>query len=112
LSGIQFGQANTITLYGQKRAEQTLSIDAILLTEGVTSIREAVRAGLRRGAAAGLADCRGPSLRAPAARVAGLARLGSADARDLRGATAAGSAGAAFVDFAVDSLTQTLRPED
>jgi DNA-binding transcriptional LysR family regulator len=46
LSGIQFWEAKKVTLYGPRRAEQSLSISPVLIAEGVTSIREAVRAGL------------------------------------------------------------------
>lgn len=111
VSGIQFREANKITLYGPKRAEQTLWIDPILLTEGITSIREAARAGL------GVAilpdwliaeDLRGarllrllPDWRAadvPMHVVYAAQRLLPLRVR-------------AFVDFAIDSLTQTLRPE-
>ena len=112
LSGIQFREGNKITLYGPKRAEQTLSIDPILLTEGVTSIREAVRAGL---GVALLSDWLiGEDLRCgrllrvlPDWRAADLPmHVVYAAQRPLPVRVRA------FVDFAVDSLTQTLRPAD
>ncbi|MEI9898320.1 MAG: LysR family transcriptional regulator [Chthoniobacter sp.] len=46
LSGIQFWESKKVTLFGPRRAEQSLSISPILISEGVTSIREAVRGGL------------------------------------------------------------------
>jgi len=46
LSGIQFWSAKEIKLFAHNRAEQTLHISPVLISEGVTSIREAVRAGL------------------------------------------------------------------
>ena len=46
LAGSQFWSAKEITLFGRNGAEQTLGISPVLISEGVTSIREAVRAGL------------------------------------------------------------------
>jgi DNA-binding transcriptional LysR family regulator len=46
LSGIQFREQNRVTLYDSKGKEHVLSISPVLLSEGVTSIREAVLAGL------------------------------------------------------------------
>lgn len=46
LSGSQFWGSNHITLYDSKGAEQNLKTTPILISEGVTSIREAVRDGL------------------------------------------------------------------
>jgi DNA-binding transcriptional LysR family regulator len=46
LSGFQFWSAKEIKLFTRNRAEQTLHIAPVLISEGVTSIREAVRAGL------------------------------------------------------------------
>jgi DNA-binding transcriptional LysR family regulator len=46
LAGFQFWSAKEITLFGRNGAEQTLGISPVLISEGVTSIREAVRAGL------------------------------------------------------------------
>jgi DNA-binding transcriptional LysR family regulator len=46
LDGFQYWSAKEITLFARNRAEQTLRISPILLSEGVTSIREATRAGL------------------------------------------------------------------
>jgi DNA-binding transcriptional LysR family regulator len=46
ISGFQFWSAKEIKLFAQNRAEQTLHISPVLTSEGVTSIREAVRAGL------------------------------------------------------------------
>lgn len=46
LTGFQFWSSNEITLFGPNRAEQPLQISPVLISEGVTSTREAVRAGL------------------------------------------------------------------
>jgi DNA-binding transcriptional LysR family regulator len=46
LSGYQFREAGKITLYDRNRTERTLSIAPVLTSEGVTSIRQAVLAGL------------------------------------------------------------------
>jgi DNA-binding transcriptional LysR family regulator len=46
IAGFQFWSAKEIKLSGRKRAEQ-LHLSPVLISEGVTSVREAVRAGLR-----------------------------------------------------------------
>lgn len=46
LSGSQFWSAKEIRLFARSRADQTLHISPVLISEGVTSVREAVRAGL------------------------------------------------------------------
>src|ERR1700747_2791674 len=46
LSGYQFREPGKITLHDRNRTERTLSIAPILTSEGVTSIREALLAGL------------------------------------------------------------------
>jgi DNA-binding transcriptional LysR family regulator len=46
LSGYQFREVGKITLYDRNRTERTLSIAPVLTSEGVTSIRQAVLAGL------------------------------------------------------------------
>ena len=46
LSGAQFGGSREVTLYSTSQAEQTFRISPVLISEGVTSLREAVRAGL------------------------------------------------------------------
>jgi DNA-binding transcriptional LysR family regulator len=46
LAGFQFWSAKEIRLFGRNGAEQALRISPVLISEGVTSIREAVRAGL------------------------------------------------------------------
>jgi DNA-binding transcriptional LysR family regulator len=46
LAGSQFWSAKEITLYGRKSAQQTIRISPVLISEGVTSIREAAREGL------------------------------------------------------------------
>jgi DNA-binding transcriptional LysR family regulator len=46
LSGSQFWSAKEITLFGRNGAEQTLGISPVLVSEGLTSVREATRAGL------------------------------------------------------------------
>jgi DNA-binding transcriptional LysR family regulator len=45
-AGSQFWSAKEITLFGRDGVEQTLRIAPVLIAEGVTSIREAVRDGL------------------------------------------------------------------
>jgi DNA-binding transcriptional LysR family regulator len=45
LAGIQFGGSKNVILYTPKRGEQTVSIAPVLISEGVTSMREAVREG-------------------------------------------------------------------
>jgi DNA-binding transcriptional LysR family regulator len=44
LAGFQFWSAKEINLFARNRVEQTLHISPVLISEGVTSIREAVRA--------------------------------------------------------------------
>ncbi len=46
LAGFQFWSTKEVTLHRRKGEEQTLPISPVLISEGVTSIREAVRAGL------------------------------------------------------------------
>jgi DNA-binding transcriptional LysR family regulator len=46
VAGLHFWSANEITLFGRNRAEQTLHVSPVLISESVTSILEAVRAGL------------------------------------------------------------------
>ncbi len=46
LSGAQFGGSKEVTLYSARRAEQTLQISPLLVSEGVTSLRQATLAGL------------------------------------------------------------------
>ena len=46
VAGSQFWSAREITLFGRDGAEQTLRIAPVLIAEGVTSVREAVRDGL------------------------------------------------------------------
>lgn len=46
LAGFQFWSAKTIKLFSRNHAEQTLHISPVLVSEDVTSILEAVRAGL------------------------------------------------------------------
>jgi len=46
LSGYQFWSAKEVSLISRKGEEQTLRIAPVLVSEGVTSIREAARAGL------------------------------------------------------------------
>jgi DNA-binding transcriptional LysR family regulator len=49
LAGAQFGGSEEVTLSAPKRAEQTLRIAPVLISEGVTSLREAARAGIGVG---------------------------------------------------------------
>jgi len=46
IAGFQFWNAKELKLSGRNRAEQTLQLSPVLISEGVTSVREAVRAGL------------------------------------------------------------------
>jgi DNA-binding transcriptional LysR family regulator len=46
VAGSQFWSNKEITLFGPERAEQTLQFSPVLISEGVTSVREAVRDGL------------------------------------------------------------------
>jgi DNA-binding transcriptional LysR family regulator len=46
IGGFQFWNTKELTLSARNRAEQTLQLSPLLISEGVTSIREAVRAGL------------------------------------------------------------------
>lgn len=46
IGGFQFWSAKEITLFNRHGAEQTLSISPVLISEGLTSVREATRAGL------------------------------------------------------------------
>ena len=46
LAGAQFGGSERVTLSAPKRGEQTFRIAPVLISEGVTSLREAARAGL------------------------------------------------------------------
>ena len=44
--GLAIWSAKEITLFGRDGVEQTLRISPVLISEGVTSVREAVRDGL------------------------------------------------------------------
>jgi DNA-binding transcriptional LysR family regulator len=46
IAGLQFWNAKEIKLSARNRAEQTLHLSPVLISESVTSVREAVRAGL------------------------------------------------------------------
>ena len=46
LSGVQFWSPKEIKLFARNGTEQTLRVSPVLISEGVASIREAVRAGL------------------------------------------------------------------
>ena len=46
LSGFQFWSSEQVKLFTRNRAEQTLHISPVLISEGLTSVCEAVRAGL------------------------------------------------------------------
>jgi DNA-binding transcriptional LysR family regulator len=46
LSGSQFWSASEVKFFARHRTEQTLRISPILISEGVTSVREAARSGL------------------------------------------------------------------
>jgi DNA-binding transcriptional LysR family regulator len=46
IGGFQFWNTKEIKLSARNRAEQTLHISPVLISEGITSVREAVRAGL------------------------------------------------------------------
>jgi len=49
LSGAQFGGSKAVTLYCAKKTDQVIPISPLLISEGVTSLREAVRSGLGIG---------------------------------------------------------------
>jgi len=49
VAGSQFWSSKEITVFGRNGAEQTLRIAPVLISEGVTSVREAVRDGLGIG---------------------------------------------------------------
>ncbi len=49
LSGAQFGGSKTVTLHCAKKADQIIAISPLLISEGVTSLREAVLSGLGIG---------------------------------------------------------------
>jgi hypothetical protein len=68
LSGIHFWSAKEIKLFAGNRAEQTLHLSPVLISEGVTSIRAAV--GSRPGdiRASGTLDSGRPAFRAARAR--------------------------------------------
>jgi DNA-binding transcriptional LysR family regulator len=46
ISGFQFWSSKEVTLYARNGEEQTLPISPVLISEGLTSVREATRAGL------------------------------------------------------------------
>ena len=46
LGGLQFWSAKEVKLFARNGVEQTLHVSPVLISEGVTSLREAVRAGL------------------------------------------------------------------
>jgi len=46
ISGSQFWSAKEITLFDRNEVKQTLNISPVLISEGITSVREAVRDGL------------------------------------------------------------------
>jgi DNA-binding transcriptional LysR family regulator len=46
LSGVQFWSSKEIKLFARNGTEQTLHLSPVLISEGVASVREAVRAGL------------------------------------------------------------------
>ena len=46
MGGFQFWSSKEITLFARNGVEQTLPISPILISEGLTSVREATRAGL------------------------------------------------------------------
>jgi DNA-binding transcriptional LysR family regulator len=46
LSGVQFGDPKEMTILDAERGEQKISITPVMISEGVTSIREAARMGL------------------------------------------------------------------
>jgi DNA-binding transcriptional LysR family regulator len=110
LSGYQFREAKKITLFGPNRVEQVLSIAPTLTSEGVTSIREAVLAGL------GIALLPDWLIRDDI-RSGRLVRvLPNWCAKDLPMHVVYAAQRVlpvrvrSFVDFAVDYLTQVLRP--
>jgi DNA-binding transcriptional LysR family regulator len=111
LSGYQFRDGKRITLYGPNRVERTLSYAPILTSEGVTTIREAVLAGL------GIALLPDWLIRDDIRSGRLLRVLPNWRAKDLPMHVAYAAQRVlpvrvrSFVDFAVDYLTQVLRPE-
>lgn len=111
LSGYQFREGKRITLYGPNRVERTISFAPILTSEGVTSIREAVLAGL------GIALLPDWLLRDDLRSGRLLRVLPNWHAKDLPIHVAYAAQRVlpvrvrSFVDFAVDYLTQVLGPE-
>ena len=49
LSGAQFGGSKAVTLYSAKKGDRTILVSPLLISEGVTSLREAVLSGLGIG---------------------------------------------------------------
>jgi len=45
-SGAHFGVSEKVTLSSPKKADQTIPMKPVLISEGITSLREAARAGL------------------------------------------------------------------
>jgi DNA-binding transcriptional LysR family regulator len=108
LSGVQFGSAKEIKLFARNGTEQTLRVSPELISEGVTSVREAVRTGL---GVAVLPDwlIREDLLSRRLARV-----LPQWNAKDLpvhvvyAGARLLPTRVRAFIDFAVSYVTKEL----
>jgi DNA-binding transcriptional LysR family regulator len=112
LSGYQFREARKITLYDPSHTERTLSIAPVLTSEGVTSIREAVLAGL------GIALLPDWLIRDDILSGRLLRVLPNWRAKDLPMHVVHAAQRVlpvrvrSFVDFAVDYLTRALRPEE
>jgi DNA-binding transcriptional LysR family regulator len=110
LSGYQFREEKKITLCDPNRVERVLSIAPILTSEGVTSIREAVLAGL------GIALLPDWLIRDDILSRRLLRVLPNWRAKDLPMHVVYATQRVlpvrvrSFVDFAVDYLTQVLRP--
>jgi len=79
----QFWSTEQVKLFTRKRAEQTLHISPVLISEGLTSVCEAVRAGPGGGGASGLDDEGRPAFRTTRARPAAVDRERLAGARRL-----------------------------
>jgi len=87
LDGFQFWSAKEITLFARHGAEQTLRISPILISEGLTSIREATRAGLGIAILPDWLIDEDLRSKRPGARSAAVENEGSPAARRLRRTT-------------------------
>lgn len=108
IAGAQFWSAKEIQLFGPNRAEQTLHLSPVLISESVTSVREAVRAGL------GVAVLPGWLIRDDLLSGQLVRVLPQWNAKDLpvhvvyAGARLVPARVRAFIDFAISYMTEEL----